>query len=337
MMKTTTETLWQSLETGNLPSTGIVLRRFPADFLPEISAALHLPGHHPALAVQLADTSLLENALRQSFRDLKISLVGAEQPPVLLIELQNPALREIFAVLCDDLAQHLKHETNPVVIARELRNRLHQWSLLFEKAAAPGLSPEEQRGLFGELVILKMLLENTADPLTVLNGWQGVSGGIQDFFYTDRAIEVKTTSGNQHQTVTISSAAQLDESGLTFLWLAYLTLEIASGGNEGKSLNDAVDDVLALLESNAEATIRFRAKLAEVGYFEAQRPLYEHPAYHIRATRFYQVRDEFPRIRPNELRSGVDTIKYAIRLSDCQTWLAEASFVLQNLPILRHE
>jgi uncharacterized protein YbaR (Trm112 family) len=335
MKKTITEALWQSLETGNLPSTGIVLRRFPADFLPEISAALHMPGKHPAFVVRLADISLLENALRQSFRDLKISLVGAEQPPVLLIELQNPALREIFAVLCDDLAQHLKHETNPAVIARELRNRLHQWSLLFEKAAAPGLSPEEQRGLFGELVILKMLLENTADPLPVLNGWQGVSGGIQDFFYTDRAIEVKTTSGNQHQTVIISSAAQLDESGLAFLWLAHLLLEISSGGNEGKSLNDAADEVLDLLEVNAEATTRFRVKLAEVGYFEAQRLLYEQPAYQIRATRFYQVRDEFPRILPDELRSGVDAVKYSIRLSDCQTWLVETSSILQNLSILR--
>lgn len=334
---TTTETLWQSLETGKMPSSGIVLRRFPADFLPEISAALYLPDKYPALAVQLADTSLLENALRQSFRDLKISLVGAEQPPVLLIELQNPALREIFAVLCDDLAQHLKHETNPKVIARELRDRLIQWSLLFEKAAAPGLSPEEQRGLFGELVILKMLLENATDPMPVLNGWQGVSGGIQDFFFTDRAIEVKTTSSNQHQIITISSAAQLDESGLTFLWLAHLALEIASGGNEGISLNDAADNVLALLAIKPETTTRFRAKLAEVGYFEAQRHLYEQVFYHIRATRFYQVRDEFPRIRPNELRPGVDTVKYSVRLADCQLWLTETSFIIKNLPILRHE
>jgi hypothetical protein len=52
----------------------------------------------------------------------------------------------------------------------------------------------------------------------------------------------------------------------------------------------AADEVLDLLEVNAEATTRFRVKLAEVGYFEAQRLLYEQPAYQIRATRFYQVR-----------------------------------------------
>jgi plasmid maintenance system killer protein len=246
-------------------------------------------------------------------------------------------LREIFAVLCDDLAQHLKHETNTNIIARELCNRLYQWSLLFEKAASQGLSPEEQRGLFGELIILKMLLENTTDPLPVLNSWQGVSGGIQDFFFSDRAIEVKTTFDNRHQTVTISNAAQLDESKLSFLWLAHLALENATSENYSLSLNDAVDIIFNLVGTNTESTTRFWAKLAEAGYFEPQRPLYEQPAYHIRATSFYQVRDEFPRIRPHELRSGVDTIKYTIRLSDCQTLLEEASFVLQNLPILTHE
>jgi len=332
-MMTITETLWQSLETGSLPSSGLVLRRFPADFLPEISAALHLPGKYPALAVQVIDTALLQDTVNQSFRDLKISL----RETILVIEVQNPALREIFAVLCDDLAQHLKYETNPAIIARELRNRLHQWSLLFEKAASPGLTQEAQRGLFGELVILKMLLENATSPLLLLNGWQGVSGGSQDFFFTDRAIEVKTTFNNQHQTVIISSAAQLDESSLVFLWLAHLALEDASGGNEGSSLNDIVDEIFALLATNAEAINRFRAKLAEVGYFEVQQSLYEQPAYYIRTILFYQVRDAFPRIRSEELRTGVDAIKYSIRLSDCQNWLVEESLVLQNLPILRYE
>lgn len=327
------ETLWQSLETGNLPSSGLVLRRYPADFLPEISAALYLPRRYPALAVQIMDTSQLQNTIGQSFRDLKINL----RETILIIELQNPALREIFAVLCDDLAQHLKYETNPTLISREVHNRLYQWSLLFEKASSPGLTREEQRGLFGELVILKMLVENTTAPLLVLNGWQGVSGGSQDFFFTDRAIEVKTTFSNQHQTVTISSASQLDESSLTFLWLAHLALEDATGSNDAKSLNDVVAEIFALLATHAEATTHFLAKLAEVGYFEVHSSLYQQPAYQIRATQFYHVQNEFPRVRPSELRSGVDTIKYSIRLSGCQTWLTKDFLVLQNLPILSHE
>lgn len=332
-MMTITEALWQSLETGSLPSSGLVLRRFPADFLPDISAALYLPGRYPALAVEVTDTTFLQNAVGQSFRDLKISLREA----VLIIELQNPALREIFAVLCDDLAQHLKYQTDHNAIAQELSNRLYKWSLLFEKAASPGLSPEEQRGLFGELIILKTILEKVSDPLSILNSWHGVSGGSQDFFFTDRAIEVKTTFGNRHQIVTINSAAQLDESSLVFLWLAHLALENGSGGNNGKTLNGIVREILTLLATNDGTTTRFKAKLAEVGYFETQQSLYDQPAYHIRAIRYYQVRDEFPRIRPDELRSGIDAIKYSIRLSDCQTWLAEDDSVLKNLPILNHE
>lgn len=333
MMTTTTETLWKSLETGSLPSSGLVLRRFPADFLPEISAALHLPDRYPALAVQVTDTNFFQNTVSQSFRDLKISLREA----ILLIELQKPDLREIFAVLCDDLAQHLKYETNPAFIAQELRNRLHQWVLLFEKATTSGLSPEEQRGLFGELVILKMFLENATESLSILKGWQGTSGGSQDFFFSDHAIEVKTTFDNRHQAVTINSTTQLDESDLVFLWLAHLALEDATGHNYGKTLNDMVREILSLFTKNAEAITRFRAKLAEVGYFESQQSLYEQAVYHVRSMRFYQVRDEFPRIRPDELRSGVDAVRYSIRLSDCQSWLTEESIVLKNIPLLSHE
>lgn len=332
MMMTNTETLWQSLETGILPSSGLILRRFPSNFLPDISAALRLPERYPALAVQVMNADLLQNAVGQSFRDLKISI----RETVLVIELQNQALREIFAVLCDDLAQYLKYETNPTTIAKELHSRLHQWSLLFEKSAAPGLSSEEQQGLFGELIILKMLLEYAPNPLSLINGWQGALGGSQDFFFTDRAIEVKTTLGNRHQSIIISNAAQLDEGSLAFLWLAHLALENAVG-DDAKSLNSIIGEILSALATNAEATIRFRAKLTEVGYFESQKSLYDQPLYYIRATRFYQVRDEFPRILPDELRTGVDTVRYSIRLPDCQAWLTEKSVVLKNISILNYE
>lgn len=334
-MKTIIETLWQSLETGPAPASGIVLRRFPADFFPEINAALRLPGGHPAFAIRLPDDISLETLITQNFRDLKISF-PASDPTLLLIELQNPALREIFAVLCDDLASHLKYEDAPAALSHEIRGRLYQWSLLFEKAAAPGLSPEEQRGLFGELIFLKMLLENTPNALPVLNGWLGTSGGIQDFFFADRAIEVKTTFGNKHQTLVISNAAQLDDSGLAQLWLAHFALETPVS-DAGKTLNEAVAELLTLIEKEAGAVTRFRVKLAEAGYFDTHAGQYEQPAYQIRSEHFYEIKEEFPRIRTTELRPGIETLKYSIRVADCQRWRTDFPIIVKNLPALSHE
>lgn len=334
-MKTIIETLWESLESGAKPSSGIVIRRFPADFLPEISATIHLPMGYPGFGIKLSEISLADKFVGQNFRDLNVSS-PASDPTLLLIELRNPALREIFAVLCDDLANYLKSETTPSEIIHELGNRLRQWSLLFEKSAATGLSPEEQRGLFGELVFLKVLLEKSSYPLLVLNGWLGPSGRAQDFFYDDQAVEIKTTIGNNHQTLTISNAIQLDESGLAHLWLVHYALEI-SVSESALTLNGMIDNLVSLLNKDAEATTRLLAKLAEAGYQAAHSEQYGHHAYLIRDKHFYEVKDEFPRIRNAELRTGIEALKYTIRVADCKPWQVDFSTLAHNLPVFDHD
>ena len=66
-------------------------------------------------------------------------------------------------------------------LVKELLNRLVKWQTLFVKLSQPGLSPESQRGLYGELFFLKKLFKHTTDNLHCLNTWKGPSKTVQDF------------------------------------------------------------------------------------------------------------------------------------------------------------
>ena len=74
------------------------------------------------------------------------------------------------------------------------------------------LSQEAEVGLFGEMVVLKALLEAGVPVEVVLNAWQGPLDGLHDFLIGSGAIEVKTTLSTNGFPATVNSLEQLDES-----------------------------------------------------------------------------------------------------------------------------
>jgi hypothetical protein len=150
-------------------------------------------------------------------------------------------------------------------------------------------------------------------------------------FKENWALEVKTTVGNNHQKVQISSERQLDITHLERLYLFHISLEKAQ--ENGETLNEIVKSIQTILHLDIIALNRFRAKLYEVGYFQNDEQLYDGVGYHIRQDTFYKVENEFPRIQENEIRSGVGDVKYSIILSQCQQFIHTENQVLENLSI----
>ncbi|MBK9300448.1 MAG: PD-(D/E)XK motif protein [Bacteroidetes bacterium] len=186
---------------------------------------------------------------------------------------------------------------------------------MFNKISLQGLKPEEQRGLFGELYFLRKFLQTNNDFLSVISTWIGTEKQIRDFQSGSWAVEVKTTHGNNHQKVHISSERQLDTTNLEVLFLYHISLEQQQ--NSGESLNDIVDSVTDILRAEVIALNKFKNKIYEVGYFDLQRNLYETIGYHIRQDVFYKVENDFPRIEENDIRTGVGDVKYTIIISQC--------------------
>ena len=88
----------------------------------------------------------------------------------------------------------------------------------------------------------------------------------------------------------------------------------------GTSLNQLVDELIERMKDDFSLLTRFRSLLAEAGYFDHHRDLYDDPSYEIKQENCFEVSSEFPRIQPDEIRAGVSDLRYTINVVDCLPW-----------------
>lgn len=310
--------IWDDLANDKSFANGLLFRRFSSAVKPDVYVALHHPENFLCVYIAISKTTEVNIANFSNLQEIQVDLFASPNEAdknILIFKLLNFEHKDIFAVLCEDLIANIADETNEKKIIREVLNRFEKWKSLFNKISLQGLKPEEQRGLFGELYFLRKFLQINNDFLSVISTWTGTEKQIRDFQSGSWAVEVKTTHGNNHQKVHISSERQLDTTNLEDLFLYHISLEQQQ--NSGESLNDIVDSVTDILRAEAIALNKFKSKIYEVGYFDLQRNLYETIGYHIRQDLFYKVENDFPRIEENDIRTGVGDVKYTIIISQC--------------------
>jgi len=332
MTMTKIERIWSELENDKSFSHGLLIRRYSGDILPDIFVAIKLPEGFRCIAASLSNTKNLNLSLFSNLRDISVEIIPDDQNPdrnYLIFKLLNAEHRDIFSVLCEDLILSVAPMQSEEKILKELINRFEKWKSLFDKVSSHGLTPEEQRGLFGELFLLKKLLISFNQTSIVLSSWVGVEKQIRDFQYNNWGVEVKTTHGNNHQKIQISSERQLDTSNLEHLFLFHLSMEPRL--NSGETLNSMVDSIRLILESDFVSLNKFNNKLFEAGYFENHRDNYSDTGYFIRNETFYKVEGDFPRIEENDIRNGVGDVKYSIIISQFSEYVKSEEFVLQNI------
>ncbi|OAV70963.1 hypothetical protein Barb4_00992 [Bacteroidales bacterium Barb4] len=269
-----------------------------------------------------------------NLRDLNVTLTHDNSfidNNLLVIKLLHYQSCDVFAVMCENMLQSVLSLRSEKQVVRTIINQLEKWQTLFEKLKGEGLTPFEQQGLYGELHFLQKFFAKQ-DIVFVLNSWVGTDREVRDFQYNDWALEVKTTAGNNHQKVSISSERQLDETLLENLFLFHLSIEAAK--KNGESLNAKVNAIRETLQDNVTALNIFNRKLLEVGYFEKHTHLYEEKCYQIRDENYYKIENEFPRIKEKEIRNGVGDVKYSIILSRCNEYLVAESTIFNTISSL---
>lgn len=310
--------IWDELASDKSLITGLLFRRYSGAVKPDVYVALQHPEKFLCVYVAINKNTEVNISNFSNLQEIQVDLFASPNEVdknILIFKLLNFEHKDIFAVLCEDLIASISEETNEKRIIREVLNRFEKWKSLFNKIGLQGLKPEEQRGLFGELYFLRKFLQTTKNFLPIINTWTGPEKQIRDFQSGSWAVEVKTTHGNNHQKVQISSERQLDTTNLEDLFLYHISLEQQQ--NSGETLNDIVDSVIVILRDEIIALNKFKSKIYEVGYFDLQRDLYETIGYHIRQDEFYKVENDFPRIEENDIRIGVGDVKYSIILSQC--------------------
>lgn len=234
---------------------------------------------------------------------------GRENGQRLVMALEQQADRDLFEGLCRTLVSALTHASDSASSLAVALTHIRRWKA-FLSGRARRLSPEEVRGLFGELVFLSALLDRWSSTEDAVAAWLGPEKSHQDFIFGNVAVEIKSLSGTERSSVRISSEDQL-ESLNDALFLRIYRLSGMPEAPNARSLNELVLQVRGRLTA-AAAIEEFERKLATHGY--APLPDYDDPRFVITEELSYRVEEGFPRLVRSELPEAIMKVGYDIRL-----------------------
>ena len=238
---------------------------------------------------------------------------------LLCAKIKNSEKINEFSYLCENVIQTIFEEKTIAGAVKTFGNTLLRWKNLFEHIHGTGLSKEEQLGLYGELRFLKKCLNFASGSyFNIVQKYVGTNRSLRDFQGTDWAVEVKTTSTNNPQALIINGERQLDDSMIETMYLYHCSVEVSK--QTGETLPEMVKSIKEILKNDVAAYSLLIAKLFEAGYLDTHEQLYKNRHYQLRKDRFFHVKDNFPRIRENELREGVGNVMYSINISSFEPY-----------------
>lgn len=233
----------------------------------------------------------------------------------LAVVLKATGMEDIFFEICCDLISSVQGVPAPSTRTMLIR-RLERWSNLL-KGDRSGLSAEQQRGLFAELLFLQRFAIPNMGEVNAIRGWIGPEKGRQDYRFGQTFIEVKSKRGAGANTITVSSEHQLYASDDEELFL-YVVEENEANGNGGRSLTELATDIRDSLSSPI-ARAEYVGKMLRVDYdFKTN---YE-TRWTIGKELVYLVDGAFPRIV--DPATGLSRVTYALDLSVCVEYLSDA-------------
>jgi len=176
---------------------------------------------------------------------------------------------------------------------------------------------------------LRRFLKRETNQEFCIEVWKGPENAVQDFQYSNWAVEVKVTHGKNHQKIHISSERQLDTDFVPNIFLYHLSVDIRE--EKGESLNDMVDDVSKIIKENSIASALYKSKLLEAGFFDNHRSLYSSKSYNIRQERIFKVNDTFPRISESQIPNEIGDVRYSVVIGDGVPWKLSDDELFQTI------
>ncbi len=235
----------------------------------------------------------------------------------LILRLVDSTQRDIFHRLCLDIietagAARTEDEALTVTVARTWR-----WHHLLRGGSNGLLSPQEQMGLMAELYVLEAHCLVALPAKTALAAWQGPLGAAKDFRSGRTAVEVKAKGRGERPEVEVNSLHQLDQVGLTNLFLSLAVFGPAKLDQEGGiTVAEVAIRLMERLRSEGEELAeQFGALLAAAGFrFEDD---YSDFQWVGGEKSLYRVEGLFPRLVPAMMPAGITRARYIINLTEC--------------------
>ena len=330
----TIEQLWQEMEAEGGANVAWLTRFARPQTGHPLLVALEKTTRARALLVPVSKAALPPRREWPECRGLELISVALGSQPHLGVRLRDPACADVFTALAEDVAPRVASASGAKQAAAELLGRLRQWQQ-FLTAAREAMSIEAQRGLWGELHVLRTHLLPALGAAATVSGWKASAAAHQDFQFTGGAVEVKTTAAKQPQSVRITSERQLDDTGVGALFLHVVVVderEVPAGGSvPGQSLPALIADIRAQLSTDLIALGSFNDRLLDRGWLDTHASRYEVRRWTVRSERNYQVRRGFPRLVEVDLPAGVGDVNFAVSLAACEPFAAPVTAMLKTV------
>ncbi len=289
---------------------------------------------HPSGAVGMVIQDVPDSSVPEEMPNVRgIALAVQDMSGELItltMFLQIPEDRAVFARLCEDVVDYSGGATNAIEAGKRIFSRLRRWQSLLGKGRVEGMSEEEARGLYGEVWTIRERIFPMIGKRAGMAAWTALRDYPQDFAFAGGLLEIKTRLVGSRDRVWISSLEQLDSSSLLTLLVHDLVPSIDDP--EIPSLNSMVSELIdTAAELSAESADMLRLVLNEKGWHPI--PHYDHCKYVVTATRAFDVREGFPRIRRSLIDRRIDETTYSLELSQLGDFTLNAEEGIRRLCI----
>lgn len=245
------------------------------------------------------------------------------------IILLEKELTDIFTMFIDDIVEKLKAVEESQHALTVINQRVNYWRKLFARVTGELLSAGEQRGLFGELYFLKVILQKSAVHKEVINSWRGSESANQDFARNGTSVEIKTTKAN-NPSIHISNEMQLDFTVWDRLFLGVISVTETTGNQN--SLSRIIEEIREMIHHDSELVQEFETKLENAGVSREMIDSYNEISYSAITSKFYLVQDEFPVIlKGNLISEAIYEVKYQIDISSCGSFEVPEADVIRTM------
>lgn len=215
---------------------------------------------------------------------------------------------ELFSRMAADLLDvlgRLKGAAEPILV-KALIQRVRAWQEFMSRSSMEKLTSEEEVGLFGELQLLRRLLQSSMDPAIAIGAWEGPLGGIHDFLSRNFAVEVKATLASGGFRVRISSLEQLDSLVFESIHLFAVRLVL---DEKGLTLPEQIGRLYELVGPSDQVSLESRVLAA--GYRVGTEDFYSR-RFSIVECLMFCVDDSFPRLSRGNVPAQVVEANYVL-------------------------
>jgi hypothetical protein len=253
-------------------------------------------------------------------KGLELSLLVIESEQYLSVKLRDAMFSDVFITLAEDISPRIFTSKTAHEAMGEFICRLKRWQK-FLAASKDEWSLEKQRGIWGELHVLRGHLFDSLGTQAALKGWKGPYASHQDFQFSRGALEVKTTSAKQPNNIRITSERQLDDTGVGILLLHVVIVderEVSPAPDlPGETLDMIIDNVREKICGDSQSISLFNETLLDAGWIDANAYRYERRRYTVRQEITFIVQSGFPRLVEKDIPHGVGDVNYSLAISSC--------------------